>query len=228
MASVPFYLSLFCTIVSDSKVRDEYSFLTMSDLYASTFFYFFQNHINKNGQPIYKIMESDYNKKFIFNISKVAYCLLMENKFVFTRREIEVCFSDFEKIEERFYGFIERIETNLGYHYQFVHLTIMEFCASVFAYNSFSSTEIMLNKKHWNLLPMICGLTNKKESSLLNHLANLTTLKKNEKSSLFDFLATKRWKYIRRLSKQIKSSTVKITVVVQEYSYVVAYWIYRR
>ncbi|XP_065663058.1 nucleotide-binding oligomerization domain-containing protein 2-like [Hydra vulgaris] len=61
--------------------------------------------------------------------------------------EILTFMSDFDKVEDQLFGFIERIETNLGYHYQVAHLSIMEFCVSVFAFINFSGEEIIGNDK---------------------------------------------------------------------------------
>ena len=44
MASVPFYLSAMCEIIS---LSDSYSFYTMTELYCCIFLYFFQKHICK-------------------------------------------------------------------------------------------------------------------------------------------------------------------------------------
>ncbi|XP_065640332.1 NACHT, LRR and PYD domains-containing protein 12 isoform X2 [Hydra vulgaris] len=179
MASVPFYLSSMCKIISDSTNRNKSSFLTMTDLYANIFLYFLQKHIIKNNELIYQIMENNSNKKYILNICKIAYQLFIKNKVIFSREEIQTLISDFDKDECNLFGFIERIETNLGYHYQFAHLTIMEFCASVYAYNSFSNKEIMNNKKLKSCLSMICGLNNKNENNLLKFLANLNPSNKS-------------------------------------------------
>ncbi|XP_047134076.2 uncharacterized protein LOC124812087 isoform X1 [Hydra vulgaris] len=191
MSSVPFYLSSMCKVISDSKNVDKNSFLTMTYLYANIFLYFLQKHIIKNNELIYKIMENDFNKKYVLNICKIAYQLFVENKVIFSKEDIQIV--DFDKNEEIFFGFIERIETNLGYYYQFAHLTIMEFCASVYAYNCLSSDEIMADKRLESCLSMICGLTNKSQNSVLKFLVNLNASKKpTEKSLLFfsilDFL----------------------------------------
>ncbi|XP_047139955.1 NACHT, LRR and PYD domains-containing protein 3 isoform X2 [Hydra vulgaris] len=172
MASVPFYLSLMCKIIIDFKQTNT-SFLTMTDLYASIFFYFYQKHINRTNEPIYKTMESKYHKKYVFTICKIAYKLFVKNKVVFSREEFRKFTSDLGKVDNQFFGFIERIETNLGYHYQFLHLTLMEFCAAVYAYNKFSGEEIISKKKLNSCLSMICGLTNLSQNSLIRFLVDL-------------------------------------------------------
>ncbi|XP_065643341.1 NACHT, LRR and PYD domains-containing protein 6-like isoform X2 [Hydra vulgaris] len=119
MASVPFYLSSMCKIISDSKKIDSNSFFTMTDLYANIFLYFLREHIIKNNKLVYEIMEDSFNKKCILNICKIAYKLFVENKIIFSKEEIQAYYSDFDKNEGNYFGFIEKIETDLGCYYQF-------------------------------------------------------------------------------------------------------------
>ncbi|XP_065646062.1 NACHT, LRR and PYD domains-containing protein 6-like [Hydra vulgaris] len=204
MSSVPFYLSSMCKIISNSKNLYKNSFLTMTDLYANIFLYFLQKHIIKNNELIYQFMENKSNKKYILNICKIAYQLFIENRVIFSKEDIQTFIIDFDKNEENFFGFIERIETNLGYLYQFAHLTIMEFCASVYAYNCLSSEEIVANKKLESCLSMICGLTNKNENSLLKFLVNLNPLKETCEESLFLYFMFDRLLKLSRQSQNIR------------------------
>ncbi|XP_065646303.1 NACHT, LRR and PYD domains-containing protein 3-like [Hydra vulgaris] len=185
MSSVPFYLSSICKIISVSKNVEKNSFSTMTDLYANIFLYFLQQHIFKNNDLIYQIMESDSNKKYVLNICKIAYQLFVENKVIFSKEDIQTFIIDFDEKKDNFFGFIEMIETNLGYHYQFAHLTIMEFCASVYAYNCLNSEGIMADKRLESCLSMICGLTNTNQNSLLKFLVNLIPSKQSSEESLF-------------------------------------------
>ncbi|XP_065641211.1 NACHT, LRR and PYD domains-containing protein 10-like isoform X2 [Hydra vulgaris] len=188
MSSVPFYLSFMCKIMSISKNLYKNSFLTMTDLYANIFLHFLQKHIIKNNESFSHFMENNFNKKYVLNICKIAYQLFVENKVIFSKEDIQTFIIDFDKNEKTFFGFIERIETSLGeYIYQFAHLTIMEFCASIYAYNCLSSEEIMTNEKLKSCLSMICGLTNKNQNSSLKFLVNLNPLKQTCEDSLFLF-----------------------------------------
>ncbi|XP_065646301.1 uncharacterized protein LOC136076778 isoform X2 [Hydra vulgaris] len=202
MSSVPFYLSSMCKIISYSKNVDLNYFLTMTELYANIFLYFLQNHIFKNNELIYKIMENDFNKKYVLNICKIAYQLFVENKVFFSKEEIQTFIIDFDENNNNFFGFIEMIETNLGYYYQFAHLTIMEFCASVYAYNCLSSEEIMADKRLESCLSMICGLTNKNQNCFLKFLVNLIPSKQSSQESLFLFSILDR---LLKLSRQSKN-----------------------
>ncbi|XP_065646096.1 NACHT, LRR and PYD domains-containing protein 7-like isoform X2 [Hydra vulgaris] len=202
MSSVPFYLSSMCKIISNSRNLYKNSFLTMTDLYANIFLHFLQKHIIKNNELIYQFMENNSNKKYILNICKIAYQLFIENRVIFSEEDIQTFIVDFDKKEENLFGFIERIETNLGYFYQFAHLTIMEFCASVYAYNCLSSEEIIANEKLKSCLSMICGLTNKNQSSLLKFLVNLNPLKETCEESLSLFFIFDR---LLKLSRQNKN-----------------------
>ncbi|XP_047131529.1 NACHT, LRR and PYD domains-containing protein 3-like isoform X2 [Hydra vulgaris] len=199
MASVPFYLSSMCKIISDVEIINKNSLLTMTDLYANIFLYFLRQHIFKNNKLIYKIMEDNTNKKYILNICKIAYNLFLQNKIIFSNEEFQDFLSD--KNEGDFFGFIERIETDLGCYYQFAHLTIMEFCASVYAsvYNCLSGDEIMTNTRLKTCLSMICGLAIKNQKSLIKFLFNLNPSKKsNKEPSLLCSI-------LDRLSKSIKN-----------------------
>ncbi|XP_047131586.1 NACHT, LRR and PYD domains-containing protein 3 isoform X2 [Hydra vulgaris] len=184
MASVPFYLSSMCKIINDSKDMGLNSFLTMTDLYANIFLYFIRKHIFKNNKFVYEIIEDSSNKKYILNICKIAYKMFVNNKIVFSKKEIHAFIGDLDKNEDKYFGFIEKIETDLGSYYQFAHLTIMEFCASVYAYNYLSSYEIMVNEKLKSCLSMICGLANKNQNSLIMFLGNLNPSKKSHEESL--------------------------------------------
>ncbi|XP_047141608.1 NACHT, LRR and PYD domains-containing protein 14 [Hydra vulgaris] len=187
MASVPFYLSSMCKIMSYLDKTNTNSFITMTDLYANIFLSFLRKHIIKNNKLVYEIMENESNKKYILNICKIAYELFIENKVIFSKEEIQTFISDFDKNEDNFFGFIERFETDLGCYYQFAHLTLMEFCASVYAYNCLSCEEIMANEELESCLSMICGLTNKSQNSLIKFLVKLNPLKKSNEESLLLF-----------------------------------------
>ena len=83
MASVPFYLSAICAIVDTPTLSDSYSFLSVTELYCCTFLYFLQKHINKNNEPVYKMMQSDCNKQFILRVCKIAWHMFKQGKVVF-------------------------------------------------------------------------------------------------------------------------------------------------
>ncbi|XP_065658243.1 protein NLRC5 isoform X2 [Hydra vulgaris] len=183
MATVPFYLSFMCKIISDSSKIYTTSFLTMTELYANIFLFFLQKHIIKNNGSVYEMMANENNKKYVLTICKIAFELFIENKFVFSKEEVLLFINNFNEVDESLFGFIERVETHLGYFYQFAHLTVMEFCASVYAYNCLRIEEIMDNKKLKSCLSMICGLGNKKKYILLKFLVNLNPSKQSKEES---------------------------------------------
>nr|XP_047131397.1 protein NLRC5-like isoform X2 [Hydra vulgaris] len=183
MATVPFYLSSMCKIICDSSKIYTTSFLTMTELYANIFLYFLQKHIIKNNGLVYEMMANENNKKYVLTICRIAFELFIENKFVFSKEEVLLFINNFNEVDESLFGFIERVETHLGYFYQFAHLTVMEFCASVYAYNCLSFEEIMANKKLKSCLSMICGLSNKNQNIILKFLVNLNPSKKSKEES---------------------------------------------
>ena len=81
--------------------------------------------------------------------------------------------SDFDKVEDELLGFIERVKSQLGFQYQFPHLTLMEFCVSVHAHIYLSPAETTSNKKLHSCLPMICGLANENKGFFVRFLPNL-------------------------------------------------------
>ncbi|XP_065643437.1 uncharacterized protein LOC136075100 [Hydra vulgaris] len=190
MTSVPFYLSYMCKIISESNKINLNSFLTMTDLYANIFLYVLQKHI-KNNKLIYEATEDNSITKYILDICKIAYDLFIENKITFTKDEIQTFFRDFEKINNLF-EFIEMIEKDLNCYFQFTHLTVMEFCASVYAYNCLSCKEIVANERLKICLSMICGL-DKSKNSLLKFFVKLNPSKKKEEPlfllSILDYLS---------------------------------------
>nr|XP_047131388.1 uncharacterized protein LOC124810480 [Hydra vulgaris] len=183
MAFVPFYLSSMCKIISDSSKIYTTSFLTMTELYANIFLYFLQKHIIKNNGLVYEMMANENNKKYVLTICRIAFELFIENKFIFSKEEVLLFINNFNEVDESLFGFIERVETHLGYFYQFAHLTVMEFCASVYAYNCLSFEEIMANEKLKSCLSMICGLSNKNQNIILKFLVNLNPSKKSKEES---------------------------------------------
>ncbi|XP_047131112.1 NACHT, LRR and PYD domains-containing protein 13 [Hydra vulgaris] len=183
MASVPFYLSSMCEIISDSN-KIYTSFSTMTDLYANVFLYFLQKHIIKNNGLVYQMMENEKNKKYVLNICRIAFELFVKNKFTLSKMEFLSFINDIDGVEESYFGLIEKVKTNTGCYYQFAHLAILEFCTSVYAYNCLSSEEIMANETLKSCLSMICGLANKNQNSLLKFLVNLNPLKKSNEESL--------------------------------------------
>ena len=196
MASVPFYLSAMCTVIGSSTFSDLCSFFTMTELYSCIFIYFLQKHINKNNEPVYKMMEKGSSKQFILKVCKIAWHLFNQGKVVFSQKEIKAIVNDIDEIEIDHLGFIEKIESQLGIQYQFVHLTLMEFCASIHAHIILSPDEILSNKKLRSCLSMICGLKNESERGFFRFLANLKN-SNEERNLLLNALISKFMKNVK-------------------------------
>ena len=196
MASVPFYLSAMCTVIGSSILGDSSSFFTMTELYSCIFIYFLQKHINRNNKPVYKMMEKESSKQFILKVCKIAWHLFNQGKVVFSQKEIKGIVNDIDKIEIDHLGFIEKVESQLGYQYQFVHLTLMEFCASIHAHINLSPDEILSNKKLRSCLSMICGLKNETERGFVRFLANLKN-SNEERNSLLNAVIGKFMKNVK-------------------------------
>ena len=196
MASVPFYLSAMCTVIGSSTLSNLCSFFTMTELYSCIFIYFLQKHTNKNNEPVYKMMEKASSKQFILKVCKIAWHLFNQGKVVFSQKEAKAIVNDINKIEIDHLGFIEKVESQLGYQYQFVHLTLMEFCASIHAHINLSPDEILSNKKLRSCLSMICGLKNESERVFVRFLANLKN-SNEERNSLLNAVIGKFMKNVK-------------------------------
>ena len=196
MASVPFFLSAMCTVIGSSTLSNLCSFFIMTELYSCIFIYFLQKHINKNNKPVYKMMEKASSKQFILKVCKIAWHLFNQGKVVFSQKEAKAIVNDIDKIEIDHLGFIEKVESQLGYQYQFVHLTLMEFCASIHAHINLSPDEILSNKKLRSCLSMICGLKNESERVFVRFLANLKN-SNEERNSLLNAVIGKFMKNVK-------------------------------
>ena len=164
MESVLFYLSAICSIIA---LTDSYSFNTMTELYCCIFLYFFQKHICKTDQTVHSMMQSESNKQHVLRVCNIAWELFNQDKIIFSLDEIKGTFSDFDKVEDELLGFIERVESQLGFQYQFAHLTLMKFCVYL------SPAEIASNKKLHSCLPMICWLANENKRCFVRFLPKL-------------------------------------------------------
>ena len=187
MASVPFYLSVICEIIVAS---DSYSFNTMTELYCCIFLYFFQKHICKTNETVHSMMQNESNKQHALRVCKITWELFNQGKIIFSHDEMKVIVDDFDKVEDELLGFIEKVESQLGYQYQFAHLTLMEFCASVHAHIYLSPEEIISNKKLRSCLAMICGLANENKRCSVRFLSNLKGANE-ERNSLLNVLLGK-------------------------------------
>ena len=170
MASVLFYLSAMSSIIA---LTGSYSLNTMTELHCCIFLYFFQKHICKTNEIVHSMMQREGNKEHVLRVCKIAWELFNQYKIIFSQDEIKGTFSDYDKIEDELLGFIERVESQLGFQHQFAHLTLMEICVSVHAHIYLSPAEITSNKKFISCLPMICGLGNENKRCFVRFLPNL-------------------------------------------------------
>ena len=200
MASVPFYLSAMCSIIAAS---DFYSFNTMTELYCCIFLYFFQKHISKTDQAVHSMMQSESKKQHVLRVCNIAWELFNQGKVIFSKDEIKVIVNDFDEVESELLGFIERVESQLGYQYQFAHLTLMEFCASVHAHINLSPAEIISNKKLHSCLPMICGLANENKRCFVRFLADLK-IPNEERNSLLNAIVNSLLNVFGKFMKNFK------------------------
>ena len=208
MASVPFYLTAMCAIITAPLGAGDYSFNTMTELYCCIFVYFFKRHINRCNQSLHEIMKEDSNQKFILRLCKVSWHLLNEQKIVFSLSEINKILIDFDVKNDKLLGLIEEIDSESSLLYQFVHLSLMEFCAAVYAHVSLSTEEIISNKRFCSCIPIVCGLTNSSRP-YINFLSNWESRNKKEDLLLMIFKS--------KLAQYILFNTVNALVVIQKW-----------
>ena len=79
----------------------------MTELYSCILIYFLQKHINRNNEPVYKMMEKESSTQFILKVCKIAWHLFNESKVVFSQKEIKGIVNDIDKIKIDHLGFIE-------------------------------------------------------------------------------------------------------------------------
>ena len=85
-------------------------------------------------------MQSESNKQHVLRVCNIAWELFNQDKIIFSQDEIKGIINYFDKVEDELLGFIERVESQLGFQYQFAHLTLMKFCVYL------SPAEISLTK----------------------------------------------------------------------------------
>ena len=93
------------------------------------------------------MMQSENNKQHILRVCNITWELFNQRKVIFSQDEIKGIVKYFDEVESELLDFIERVESQLGYQYQFAHLTLMEFCTSVHAHINLSPDKILSNIK---------------------------------------------------------------------------------
>ena len=146
--SVPFYTKVLCSALS--LCFDSYSLKTTTELQTLIFLHFVQQ-INKTTEPLYRLMQK--NKQHILNVCNVAFTMLEEGRVMVSETELAIILDDngFEP-----FGFI--VKSNLSHQYHFVHLFLMNFCASVYMYFYKNPEDVFKQEKLRSCLPVTCGL----------------------------------------------------------------------
>ena len=152
MASVPFFLSLICSILSSSDAEsDNVSFQTITQLYATIFLHFLQCHALKayKEKLLYKFIKFPNIKDYIRNICKLSYNYLKDGKAILSKRKFKsLNIGKDLKIFESL-CFIESFETQRGKMYQFCHLSLMEFCSAIHIFlNGIDTFKEVWENKH--------------------------------------------------------------------------------
>ena len=161
--SIPFYLKAVCSTLS--LCLDSYSLKTITELQTLIFLHFVQQ-MNKTNEPLYGFIQK--NKGHILNVCKAAFNTLDEGKTIISKAELVTVVND-NGIKP--FGFI--VKSNVNQHYQFVHLFLMKFCASVYLYFFEDPQKVFNHERLRCCLPVACGLLNGNERNFLSLITQL-------------------------------------------------------
>ena len=172
LLSVPFYVKAVCSTSSHISIC---SLKTITELLTLIFLHFVQ----KSSKTAEINLSVQMNKEHILKVCKVAYNLLNEKKVMVYQAELNTILDDngFEP-----FGLI--VKSNVSHQYQFVHLFLMRFCASIHLYLYENPQKAFKHEKLHTCLPVTCGLFYGNEQSFLSLITQLQVPIHKEKSWL--------------------------------------------
>ena len=162
LLSVPLYLKAVVATLLTLSIQ---SVKTMTELQTLIFLYFVQQNC-KSKEPLQRLMQ--INQQHILKICEMAFTLLNSGKLKVSQKEFGSVLDEngFEPL-----GFIKK--SVLSQQYQFVHLFLIEFCASVHLLFNINYQEIIANGKLRNCLPLISGFVHCNEDSFFSLICQL-------------------------------------------------------
>ena len=162
LLSVPLYLIAACSTLLTLSIE---SVKTITELQALIFLYFLQQNC-KSKEPLQRLMQT--NQQHILKVCKVAFTLLKKGKVNVSKKALVSVLDEngFEPL-----GFIKK--SVLSQQYQFVHLFLIKFCASIHLLFNVTYREIIAHERLRNCLPLICGFVHCNEKSLLSLISQI-------------------------------------------------------
>ena len=157
MASIPQFLSSLCCILT--MEAGNMSIQKTTELYVWILVSFIRQHFPEFKEMPYNILKDKRVTSFLTIVSEISYKLLVENKMIFEEGEFDKLHSvDNEIVKKMLDSFLMKIETTFGCLYQFKHLTLQEFLASVYCFENGIDIQELLDHKLYELVAFVAGL----------------------------------------------------------------------
>ena len=174
LLSAPFYLITACS--EPSLSLDSSCVITVTELQTLVFLHLVQQS-NKSDEPLTEFVQR--SSCHILKVCEVAFKMLDEGKEMAFQSELATILDE-NGIEH--FGLVEK--SNFNNKYQFVHLSLMKFCASVHLHMFETPQKVFDNYKLSCCLPTICGFLNDNERDFVSLISQSQELSHNEKSWL--------------------------------------------
>eukprot|EP00112_Aurelia_sp_Birch-Aquarium-sp1_P014204 Seg3051.2 transcript_id=Seg3051.2/GoldUCD/mRNA.D3Y31 product="NACHT LRR and PYD domains-containing protein 12" protein_id=Seg3051.2/GoldUCD/D3Y31 len=157
MASIPQFLSSLCCILTMES--GDVSIQKTTELYVWILVSFIRQHFPEFKEMPYNILKDKRVNSFIKIVSEISYKLLVDNKMIFEEGEFDKLHAvEDEIVKKMLDSFLMKIETSFGCLYQFKHLTLQEFLASVYCFENGIGIQELLDRKLYELVAFISGL----------------------------------------------------------------------
>ncbi|XP_065055620.1 NACHT, LRR and PYD domains-containing protein 14-like isoform X2 [Rhopilema esculentum] len=166
LATIPQYLNSLCCVLAIEKegIKIEKS----TSLYIWIFVSFLRHHMKEFNKFPYEILEDEDVKRFLSVMSKISYELLIQNRIVFNVGD----FADFDniistdtKVREMLESFVIKKKCSTGLSYQYRHLTLHEFLASIHCFKHNIDTNFLLDKQLFQVVTFVAGFVSTDKSN---------------------------------------------------------------
>ena len=158
LSRIPQYLNSLCCILAIEKEGIEIG--KMTPLYVWIFVSFIRQHMLYFDKEPFEIFEEEKISKFIRTISEIAFALLLDNKIIFAKGDFKV-FDDIiendNEAKKMLEVFVIRKKTMFGSSYHFKHLSLHEFFAAVYCYQTNICVLELMRRKLFTVVQFVCG-----------------------------------------------------------------------
>ena len=163
---VPQFLNTICCVGILTEGEEIHS---ITELYSWTVYLLLKQHVAgkdyKQKRPNFASVFGNYSQ-LLLQLSKISYELIRQNEIIFKKSTYQSFFDEVEKEESEsqrnfiFSLFID-VSDNEDEKYQFKHLSVMEFLASLYCFSAGNSGEMikeLLKDQFYEILSFMCGL----------------------------------------------------------------------